>query len=356
MNKTVAVIFGGVSSEHEVSLMSVTSVLHNIDRTRYTPLAVGITKAGAWKLFSGDVALIADGSWEQDSKQLADCVLSPDRRHHGLLVAGDNGWQAVPVEIVYPVLHGKNGEDGTVQGLLELSGLPYVGDGVLASACCMDKDFTHRLLTAAGVPNAHWITVRRGSYELKELQQRVGQQLGYPVFVKPANAGSSVGVSKVDAPGALAEALETAFAQDYKVLIEEMLHGAEVECAVLGNDDPVASAVVGEVVPVRGLYDYEGKYKDGSTALYIPARINEGQTAAIRELAVRAYRALECAGLARIDFFALTDGKRVVLNEINTMPGFTNISMYPKLFIASGMSYTDMITRLLELAEADCKQ
>lgn len=351
MKQTIAVIFGGVSSEHEVSRMSVTSVLQNIDRAVYDPIPVGITKDGRWLRYDGAVETILSGQWEQDTKNLRPCVFSPDQSHHGLLVQGDNGWQAVRVDAVFPVLHGKNGEDGTIQGLFELAGVPYVGCKVMASANCMDKDVAKRLFTAAGIPNAHWLTVKKQEVKsLGLLHQRIQKELGYPVFVKPANAGSSVGVSKVENQQELGAALELAFAQDYKVIIEETLHGAEVECAVMGNDNPVASAVIGEVVPVRGLYDYAGKYTDGSTKLNIPAKINQKQTDAVRELATRAYSALECTGLARADFFALSDGERVVLNEINTMPGFTSISMYPKLFIASGMSYTEVISRLIELS------
>lgn len=351
MKKTVAVVFGGVSSEHEVSRMSVTSVLSNIDCEKYEPVAVGITKDGRWLLYDGDASAIIDGSWEKRADSLSACVLSPDRAHHGLLVQSGGGWSVIRVDVVFPVLHGRNGEDGTIQGLLELAGIPYVGCGVMASANCMDKDVAKRLFTAAGVPNAHWLCVSREDYSIDELSVRVQKELCYPVFVKPANAGSSVGVSRAENIKELATALDVAFVHDRKVIIEETLHGAEVECSVIGNKTPEASAVVGEIVPVRGLYDYEGKYIDGSTKLNIPAHINAEQTAQVRELAVRAYKALGCTGLARCDFFALSDGKRVVINEINTMPGFTSISMYPKLLIASGMSYTDIITRLLELAD-----
>ena len=350
--KTVAVIFGGVSSEHEVSRMSVTSVLQNIDREQYLPVAVGITRDGRWLRYDGDISHIIDGSWERQEQQLAPCVLSPDRSHHGLLCNKGSEWEAVKVDVAFPVLHGRNGEDGTIQGLLALADIPYVGCDVLASACCMDKDVTKRLLTAAGIPNAHWVSVNKYEYRTDKLHERIQRELGgYPVFVKPANAGSSVGVSKVENLSDLIGAMDEAFAHDYKAIIEETIRGAEVECSVMGNAHPTASAVIGEIIPVRGLYDYEGKYVDGSTKLNIPAEINERQTVLVRELAVRAYRALGCTGLARVDFFALSDGERVILNELNTMPGFTSISMYPKLFIASGMSYSEIITRLITLAE-----
>ncbi|MEG0852773.1 MAG: D-alanine--D-alanine ligase family protein [Angelakisella sp.] len=350
--KTVLVLFGGVSSEHEVSRLSVTSVLQNIDHEQYAPVAVGITKDGRWLRFDGDIALIADGSWEKDEKHLCPCLLSPDRSHHGLLLLHGESWEPFHIDVIFPVLHGKNGEDGTVQGLFELAGIPYVGCRVMASANCMDKDVAKRLFTIAGIPNARWITAYPSSMkDFDSLRNKVEWEFGYPAFVKPANAGSSVGVSKAKNPEELHTALVEAFRHDSKVIIEETLHGAEVECAVMGNEAPVASAVIGEIEPLRGLYDYEGKYLDGSTKLHIPARISPLQTEQIQAFAIKAYQALECSGLARIDFFATNDGK-VVLNEINTLPGFTNISMYPKLFMASGMSYSEIITKLLNLAEA----
>lgn len=349
--KTVAVLFGGVSSEHEVSRLSVTSVLNNIDTVRYTPVAVGITKNGRWLRYEGDVSLIADGSWENQSDALTPCILSPDCAHHGLLLLRGDRWETLHIDVVFPVLHGKNGEDGTVQGLFELAGIPYVGCKVISSANCMDKEVAKLLFTAAGIPNARFITARqRDLKSFATLALRVGTELGYPAFVKPANAGSSVGVGRAENEQALKSALEEAFKHDKKVIIEETLRGAEVECAVIGNDAPVASNMVGEIEPLRGLYDYEGKYLDGSTKLHIPARLPAAQCEKIRAMAVAAYSALQCTGLARVDFFAMSDGEGVVLNEINTLPGFTNISMYPKLFMASGLSYSEILTKLIEFA------
>ena len=348
LKQTVAVVFGGVSTEHEVSRMSVTSVLENIDREAYTPIMVGIDKAGRWFRYEGPAGAILDGGWEQGPK--TPCVLSPDRGHRGLLLLGEGGWQLLPVDVVFPVLHGKNGEDGTIQGLLELSGIPYVGCGVAASANCMDKEIAKTLFDSHGIPNARYAAVRHGD-DRAGLAGRVTAQLGWPVFVKPAASGSSVGVTRVEGPGGLDAALDAAFLHDPKALIEEALVGAEVECAVMGQGPGArASQVIGQIVPKRGLYDYEGKYLDGSTDLYIPARVPEAQAQAVRTLAVRAYRVLECRGLARVDFFAHSDGKSVTLNEINTMPGFTSISMYPKLMTRSGLTYTQLISGLLELA------
>ena len=350
MKKTVLVLFGGVSSEHEISRLSVTSVLNHIDRENNIPLAVGITKDGTWLQYTGDVSLIKDGSWEKEEDHLFPCILSPDRSHHGILVYIDGTWVVERVDVVFPVLHGKNGEDGTIQGLLELADIPYVGCGVVGSANCMDKDIAKTLFSAAGVPNAKWITVRSTDViDVATLERDIAQSLGYPAFIKPANAGSSVGVSRIDGADQLVEALKLAFAQDKKLIIEEAIYGAEVECGIIGNDFPVPSTVLGEIVPLRGVYDYEGKYMDGSTELHIPARISMEQTAIIKEMAVRAYKALDCRGLARVDFFALPNGD-IILNEINTLPGFTSISMYPKLFMASNMSYQEIIGKLIELA------
>ena len=353
MNKnTVAVLFGGVSSEHEVSRLTAASILENIDRQRWNPLVVGITREGTWFLCHEGIttAAIADGSWEQDP-DLSHAILSPDREHHGLLLLdGKAGWWRTQVDVIFPALHGKNGEDGSIQGLAQLAGIPCVGCGVAASAVYMDKALTKTILTASGIPNARWLCVTQEDRDEEALVAAVTRDLGWPVFVKPACAGSSVGVSRAEDPDGLAAALDTAFREDRKVISEEAVRGAEVECAVLGNAGAVIpSRQLGEIVPQRGLYDYEGKYLDGSTALYIPARIPEAQTEAIRQAARRAYQVLGCQGLARVDFFALEDGG-YILNEVNTLPGFTSISMYPKLMTASGMEYSELLTRLIQLA------
>ena len=348
--KVVAVLFGGASTEHDVSQLSVTSVLRELDRHKYKILPVGITREGEWFLYSGELEQITDGRWEQ-SNALTPCLLSPVPAHHGLLVQKAEGWQPVPVDVVFPVLHGMNGEDGTLQGLLELAKLPYVGCGVTGSANCMDKDIAKRLFEEAGIPIAKGFTVYRGEVPpAAELAARVEAELGWPVFVKPVDLGSSVGVSRACNAEELQTAMETALRYDYKVLVEEAIHGAEVECAVMGNHhNAIASDVIGEIVPLREMYDYEGKYLDGSTQLYIPARIPAEQAEQIRQTAVRAYRALDCRGLSRVDFFALPDGT-LRLNEINTLPGFTSISMFPKLFMASGYTYPQLLDRLIELA------
>ena len=348
--KTVAVLFGGASNEYEVSLRSAVSVLENLDEKKYEVLKVGISREGRWFLFDGPLEQIAGDSW-QEGGFATPAVLSPDRRDHGLVLMAQGCYTKRWVDVVFPVLHGKNGEDGTVQGLLELAGIPYVGCGVAASSCCMDKALTHTLLRQAGVPQCRSIAVREDELEdFAALQWRLSAELGYPMFIKPANAGSSVGISRVEDQVELRTAFALAFAHDSKLVAEEAVDGLELECAVLGNEQPVAS-IVGEIEPVtHAFYDYEAKYQDDSTKLYIPARIAEEKALEIREMAVRAYRVMGCSGLARVDFFLRRHDEAVILNEINTLPGFTSISMYPKLFIHSGIGYPQLLDRLLELA------
>lgn len=350
----LAVLFGGVSSEHEVSLMSAASILNHLDPEKYLISRVGITRDGRWLLFEGENSRMTGGQWEAPEYTVP-AILSPDRADHGLLIFRGEQIERRHIDVVLPVLHGKNGEDGTVQGFCEIAGIPYVGCGVLASAACMDKEFTHSMLTLHGIPNARFIAVRQWEKEtVQQLEGRMEQAgIAYPVFVKPANAGSSVGVSKAHDRQELLKALETAFKEDKKVLIEETLVGTEAECAVMGNLSPAAAADVGEIEPLRELYDYEGKYCDDTTALHIPARISPEAAQQMRSLAVRAYSLLGCRGLARVDFFVLKQGERVVLNELNTFPGFTHISMFPKLFCHGGMRYGELIDRLIAYAREE---
>ncbi|WP_368233286.1 D-alanine--D-alanine ligase family protein [Anaerotruncus rubiinfantis] len=349
--KTVAVIFGSVSSEYEVSLRSATSVLQNIPRDRYDVVMLGITKDGRWYEYTGDVSLIQPDKW-LESGHVVPAILSPDRAAGGITRFTPRGPENVKIDAAFPVLHGEHGEDGTIQGLFEMAGIPYVGCGVLASAACMDKDISHILLESAGIRTNPWVTLTRADCaRFGEIEPALAEKLAYPMFVKPANTGSSVGVSKARDAAALREALECAFRYDRKVLVEKTAVGAEVECAVLGNYGDAAASVVGEIVPHHEFYDYEGKYLDDSTDLYIPARIPQEVSEKIRETAVKAFAVMGCTGLARIDFFAEADGG-VILNELNTIPGFTSISMYPKLFTASGIPYPELIHRLIQLAIA----
>lgn len=346
----LGVLFGGVSSEHDVSLLSVASILSNLDPQKYEVIRIGITRDGRWLLFEGDNSLLAQGdAWAENCPC---AMLVPDRSIHGILVLRDDTAEHVYLDAILPVLHGKNGEDGTVQGLCELAGIPYVGCGVMSSAVCMDKEITHCVLSQNGIRTAKWLCLtREEANDLDIVCERIANaELQFPLFVKPANAGSSVGISKAHNREELSDSLRIAFREDYKALLEETLIGSEVECAVMGNEYPVASQCIGEVEPLRELYDYEGKYLDGSTALHIPARVVPEVAERVRDTALRAYRVLGCRGLSRIDFFVLRDSNEVVLNEVNTLPGFTNISMYPKLFCHDGWGYGELLDHLVALA------
>lgn len=348
--KSLAVIFGGKSSEHEVSLMSATSVLENLSGDQYDIHMVGITREGKWLLYTGPISGLVSGSWE-DGSHSTPVLLSPDPSTHGLVVLEDGGARTIYLDVIFPVLHGKNGEDGTIQGLFALSGIPYVGCDTLSSAVCMDKAVTHTLLAAANIEQAHYLWFYADRFEAAPdtIKNKITARLNFPVFVKPANAGSSVGVSRVECAGDLDKAILLAAKEDKKIIVEEGVSGQEVECAVLGNRDAAAS-VIGEIGASAQFYDYEDKYVNGTSQLYIPARIPEDTAKQIQEIAVRAYRLLGCSGLSRVDFFVTEGDNRVVLNEINTMPGFTSISMYPKLWTSMDMTYSQLLSRLIELA------
>lgn len=346
--RSVAVLFGGNSSEYEVSLMSAASVLSNIPTDRYQIHMVGITKEGQWIYYTGPVDEIQSGVWcEHPDNRLA--WISPDSTAPGLMVASTGGNRLIPLDVVFPVLHGKNGEDGSIQGLMQLAGIPCVGCSMAASAVCMDKVYTNMVLDSAGIPQAKWDWCHVSDYRSspREILDRV-EKLGYPVFVKPANAGSSVGVGKAKDRASLKACIQEAAKWDQKLLFEEGIDGIEVECAVLGNQCPIAS-VVGEISPCNEFYDYEAKY-EADSQLFIPARLPEETSELIRQTAVKAFRALDCSGLARVDFFVRRSDGAVLLNEPNTIPGFTSISMYPKLFDASGLPYPKLLDRLLGLA------
>jgi D-alanine-D-alanine ligase len=351
----VAILFGGRSTEHEVSLLSARNVVAALDPDRFEPVLIGVAKNGRWvradvrALESGEVRALPGGRADDGtSLVLADAGNGADLGFG----SGGSVSEAVRVDVVFPVLHGPLGEDGTMQGLLELVGLPYVGAGVLGSAVGMDKDVQKRLLRDSGIPVADFFTLRRAEHDRDpEAGRRMAAELGFPLFTKPANAGSSVGVRRVASADELAPALKHAFAFDHKVLLERAMAGREIECAVLGNDAPIAS-VPGEVVVTHqdGFYSYEAKYLDENGAgLRIPAELAPGEQRAVQDMAVRTFLALECSGLARVDFFLGKDGRPVV-NEINTIPGFTAISMYPKLWEASGVRRTELVSRLIDLA------
>lgn len=352
--KNLCVIFGGKSPEHEISRKSVTSVLNNLDKSKYDISLIGITKNGEWYLYTGDYKNIENGGWENDTANKKKAIISPDSEDKAIIVLDGNTAGKIRIDVAFPVLHGEFGEDGTIQGLLELSGIPYVGMGVMASANGMDKTSSKIVFESAGIPQADWVNVNKTD-DYSEKMDEIEQKLGYPCFVKPARTGSSVGVGKAHDRKELKEALENAALYDRKILVEENIDGHEVECAVLGNGDDVKAATVGEIMPTVEFYDFDAKYNDNSTKLQIPANLPEETIEKIREYAVRAFKALDGSGLSRVDFFVKHSDGSVLLNEINTLPGFTNISMYPKLWDAVGLGYSELLDRLIELAEKRMK-
>ena len=375
----VGVLFGGRSGEHEVSLLSAASVLNAIDKEKYEVVPIGITKDGRWltaehaeNLLTGKLVLeprnlrAGDPNTTEPAAVLSrgEAVIVPPEpvhRHSGLVPfqteaahlrrASD---RAINVDVIFPVLHGTFGEDGTIQGLLELADIPYVGAGVLGSAAGMDKDIMKSLFIAAGIPIVKHVTILRNAWEKdpKKVERAVAK-LKYPVFVKPANLGSSVGISKAHNRKELGPAIEEAAKFDRKIVIEQGVGGnkdkaREIECSVLGNDEPSAS-IPGEIVPVKEFYDYNAKYLEEGSKLIIPAKLTKSQIKKVQEMAIQAFQAVDCSGLARVDFLMDPKTGKIFLNEINTMPGFTAISMYPKLWAASGLAYADLIDQLIQL-------
>ncbi len=347
---SVCVLFGGISPEHEVSLRSAESVLNNMDPEKYNIFPVGITKSGDWILFGGtDYSMLPSGQWlEYPGNRRA--TISPVRGQGLLSFEGDCVVRE-HIDVVFPVLHGENGEDGAMQGLLQMAGIPYVGPHVSASAVAMDKTLTKLVADQAKVTQAKWQLVRNSEMEThpESILDQIEGKFSYPVFVKPAGTGSSVGVSKASDRAGLCAALLKAGTYDEKILVEEFISGREVEVAVMGNESPVAS-VCGEIDSGAEFYDYDAKYITDTSVAYVPARIPEDVAEQVRDAAVRIYTAIGCQGLSRVDFFVTYEGDRVVFNEINTLPGFTSISMYPKLFAASGIPYGQLIDELLQLA------
>ena len=347
---SICVLFGGMSPEHEVSLRSAEFVLNCLDTEKYNVFPVGITKDGDWILFSGkDYSQLPTGQWQNDPGNRR-AAISPVRGQGLLSFEGDCVVRE-HIDVVFPVLHGENGEDGAMQGLLQMAGIPYVGPHVAASAVSMDKTLTKLVVGQAGIPQAAWLLVRSRELDARmdSIVAQVEERFAYPVFVKPAGTGSSVGVSKAADRNALEKALLDAGKFDAKILVEEFIHGREIEVAVMGNASPVAS-ICGEIDSGAEFYDYDSKYITDTSTAYIPARIPEEVAEQVRDMAVRVYTAIGCQGLSRVDFFVTYEGERVVFNEINTLPGFTSISMYPKLFAASGIPGGQLVDTLVELA------
>ncbi len=341
--QTILVLFGGCSTEYEVSLQSAHGVLQALDRSRFTPLTVGITREGRWLRYPGGLSHLETGDW-QAQPDCVPCTLSPDRGDRRLLWLDGSG-RSEGFDAAFPILHGKNGEDGTVQGLLELVGAPIIGCGALSSALCMDKDRAHKLAALAGVRVPRSRLFRRGA--VLPQMARATEELGYPLFVKPVRAGSSFGVSRVNAPDQLPAAVWSAFAHDREILLEEAVPGFEVGCAVLGSDELTVGAV-DEIQLTDGFFDYTEKYNLITSRIYCPARISPEKAAEIQETAKTVYRALDCRVFARVDLF-LTPWGEIVFNEVNTIPGFTAHSRYPGMMAAAGWDFGDLVSRLIEL-------
>ena len=341
----VGVLFGGRSGEHEVSLASAASVIRGLDPDKYEAVPIGITKEGHWLIGAGAQKMLPEvlksGQRVMMTADASDAVL--------VRLDGSGGGQRL--DVVFPVMHGTFGEDGTIQGLLELAGLPFVGAGVLGSAIGMDKDVSKRLLQVAKIPVVPWISVQRADWERdpKSIRTAIEKKFKYPLFVKPATLGSSVGMTKAHSRAELGPALDLAAEFAMKILVEKCMVAREIEVSVLGNHDPKAS-IPGEVVPHREFYDYAAKYLEEGTQLLIPAKLQPAQLKKIQKYAVDAFRALELSGMARVDFFVEKKGGKIYLNEVNTIPGFTSISMYPKMWEASGIPFRELIDKLIELA------
>ncbi len=341
----IGILFGGRSGEHEVSLASAASVIRGLDPDKYEAVPIGITKEGHWLVGAGAQKMLPEVL-----KGGQRVMMTADPTDAALVkLDGSGGGQRI--DVVFPVMHGTFGEDGTIQGLLDLAGLPFVGAGVLGSAIGMDKDVAKRLLQVAKIPVVPWITVHRHNWESnsEEIQNAVEAEFEYPVFVKPATLGSSVGMTKVHSREELGPALNLASEFAMKILIEQCVVAREIEVSVLGNHDPQAS-VPGEIVPHREFYDYAAKYLEEGTQLLIPANLKPPQVQKIQKYAVDAFRSLELSGMARVDFFLEKKGGKIYLNEVNTIPGFTSISLYPKLWEASGIPFRELIDKLIELA------
>ena len=344
--QTVAVVFGGQSSEHEVSCISAETVIENINYDKYDVIMIGITKEGKW-LLTNSVEDIRSGAWRNGSTR---AIVSPDGEQHGVLLIDGDQVSSRQVDVVFPVLHGLYGEDGTVQGIFELAGIPYVGCGVLASAVSMDKLYTKIIVDTLGIRQARYVAVRREELsDLAKVTARVEEKFSYPVFIKPCNAGSSKGVSKAEDRQMLKNGLLEAFVHDRKVLVEETIVGREIECAVLGGSEVKATGV-GEILAAADFYDYEAKYHNAESKTVIDPALPEGVVEEIREDAVRIFKAVDGFGLSRVDFFVTRDKNQVVFNEINTLPGFTAISMYPMLWENKGIAKPQLVEELIQTA------
>lgn len=347
--KTVVVLFGGQSSEHDISRISASTIISNLmDSNNYFVLPIGITKNGEWLLYNGPIENIKNGDWQ---KLGIPAIISPDATHRGILKIVGTKIKHINVDIVFPVLHGLYGEDGTIQGLLELAKIPYVGCNVISSSLSMDKGFTKIVADNLNIKQAKYHILCDYEYKNPDFKiLPVSKKIGYPCFVKPANAGSSIGVSKAKNKRELIEAIENAFLHDKKVIIESAVIGQEVECAVLGSGDNIKTSTVGEILPASDFYSFDAKYNNEDSKTLIPANVSSETMQKIKDLSVEIFKGVDGRGLSRIDFFVENETNEIIFNEINTMPGFTPISMYIKLFEHSKVMLTDILTELIEIA------
>ena len=346
--KTICIICGGVSTEHEISLLSSRFIIENIDLNKYNLKIIIISKKGNWFLYDGDINDIKKEQWLSKENHIKPVTISllPNKKGF-FIINNDNSVTFEKIDVVFPVLHGRNGEDGSLQALFKIANIPFVGCDYVSSAICMDKELSHIILNNANINTSSYIALTKYQFENSDfgiLEDNCSKKLKYPMFVKPANAGSSIGVKKVLDKSQLFESIKKAFEIDKKIIIENCIYGKELECAVIGNDNPFAS-----------FYDYDAKYNNNDSILYIPAKISEEISKKIKETAIKAFKALGCSGMARIDFF-LTNNNEIILNEPNTIPGFTGISMYPKLLMSSGLKSKEIIDKLIDLAFERYKQ
>ena len=349
---SVALIFGGKSGEHEVSRISASSIFKHINKEKYDVHTIGITKDGNWIYFNGFAEDMANGEWENLADNEVKINLIPNGNSKVGLEFKDGSFKKI--DVLFPILHGPYGEDGKIQGLFEISNIPYVGCGVLASSVGMDKIICKKVFSQIGLPQVNYTYTNKWEFNLnkeKELDKIEGE-LNYPIFVKPANMGSSVGISKACSREELLSGINEALKHDKRIVLEQGINAREIEVAVLGNDD-VKASIAGEIIPAKDFYDYEDKYVNGTSKLEIPAKVDETTMENIRKMAIDAFKGIDGSGLSRVDFFIDKETDEIYINEINTLPGFTNISMYPKLWDATGIQYTDLIDKLIQLAIED---
>lgn len=345
----IAIIFGGKSGEHEVSRVSASSIYKHIDKDKYNVHTIGITKQGRWLYYKGTSENMANGEWEKLANENVEINLIPSGDREIGIKFEDAKFESI--DVLFPVLHGPYGEDGTVQGVFEISGIPYVGCGVLASSVGMDKLVCKKVFSQIGLPQVDYTYTTKWEFNIDKNSEidKIESKLNYPVFVKPANLGSSVGISKASNRDELLVGIEEALKYDSRIVLEQGVNAREIEVAVLGNED-VKASIAGEIIPAKDFYDYEDKYVNGASKLEIPASIDDKTMESIRKMAIEAFKGIDGSGLSRVDFFVEKSTGNIYINEINTLPGFTNISMYPKLWEATGLKYSDLIDELIELA------